>query len=325
MKAVLCAGAGDASVMHVGDAPAPELGEGQIRIGVRASGVNRADILQRRGLYPPPAGESEILGLEVAGEVMEVAKRVRNWRAGDRVMALVAGGGYAAEVCVDNKLAMPMPANLSFEEGAAIPEAFITAHHNLFTLGGASKESSALVHAGASGVGTAAIQMLQRIGIRPFATVGSAEKAEAITALGARAVIYRVQNFEDIIRHETNGAGITVILDSIGAGYLNSNLRSLTPDGRLILIGLMGGRQDQIDLGLVLSKRIEIHGSTLRPLPLPRKRATVAAFQKQFFADFEAGTLKPIIDRTFQIESVRDAHAHMEANRNVGKIVLQWT
>jgi putative PIG3 family NAD(P)H quinone oxidoreductase len=325
MKAVICAGAGDVSVMHIGDVPPPELGDGQIRIAVRGSGVNRADILQRRGLYPPPSGESDILGLEVAGEVLEVAKRVRACKPGDRVIALVPGGGYAAEVCVDGKLAMPLPANLSFEEGAAIPEAFITAHLNLFTLGHAIAESTVLIHAGASGVGTAAIQMLRRIGARVFATVGSAEKAEAISALGARAIIYRVQNFEEIIRHETEGRGVDIILDSIGAGYLNPNLRSLAMDGRLIQIGLMGGRQDQIDLGLLLSKRLQLIGSNLRPLPLIRKRAAVAAFKSQFLADFESGALRPIIDRVFPVESVREAQAHMESNRNIGKIVLRWT
>jgi putative PIG3 family NAD(P)H quinone oxidoreductase len=325
MKAVLCTDAGDVSVLHLGDHPEPELKDGQIRIGVRASGVNRADILQRRGLYPPPSGENDILGLEVAGEVLEAAKRVRGWKPGDRVMALVGGGGYAAEVCVDSKLAMPLPANLSFEQGAAIPEAFITAHLNLFTLGHAIAESTVLVHAGASGVGTAAIQMLRRIRARVFATVGSAEKAEAISALGALAIIYRVQNFEEIIRHETEGRGVDIILDSIGAGYLSPNLRSLATDGRLIQIGLMGGRQDQVDLGLLLHKRLQLIGSTLRPLPLPRKRAAVAAFESQFLASFESGDLRPVVDRAFSIESVREAHAHMEANRNIGKIVLRWT
>jgi putative PIG3 family NAD(P)H quinone oxidoreductase len=324
MKAVLCAGAGDVSVLHFGEAPEPKLKDGQIRIGVRASGVNRADIMQRRGLYPPPAGESDILGLEVSGEVLEVAKRVRGWKAGDRVMALVGGGGYAAEVCVDSKLAMPLAPNLSFEQGAAIPEAFITAHLNLFTLGGANAKSIALVHAGASGVGTAAIQMLRRIGAQVFSTVGSAEKAEAVSALGARTIIYRVQSFEEVIRLETESRGVDVILDSIGEGYLGPNIRSLATDGRLVQIGLMGGRQDQIDLGVLLSKRLQLIGSTLRSLPLPRKRAAVAAFSSQFLADFASGDLRPIIDRPIPVESVKEAHAHMEANRNVGKIVLHW-
>jgi NADPH:quinone reductase-like Zn-dependent oxidoreductase len=250
---------------------------------------------------------------------------MRGWKPGDRVMALVGGGGYAAEVCADAKLAMPLPASLSFDQGATIPEAFITAHLNLFTLGRAIAESTVLIHAGASGVGTAGIQMLRRIGAQVFATVGSAEKAAAISALGARAIIYRVQNFEEIVRHETEERGVDIILDSIGAGYLGPNLRCLATDGRLMQIGLMGGRQDQIDLGLVLSKRLQLIGSTLRSLPLPRKRAAVAAFRSQFLADFENGAMRPIIDRAFPVESVQEAHAHMEANRNIGKIVLQWS
>jgi putative PIG3 family NAD(P)H quinone oxidoreductase len=324
MKAVLCTGFGDASVLYVGEAPAPELKVGRVRIRVRASGVNRADIHQRQGNYPPPPGESEILGLEAAGEIVEIAQDVTTWRVGDRVMALAAGGGYASELCVDQGLVMPLPAPVSYAEGAAIPEAFITAHHNLFSLGGAEANSMALIHAGASGVGTAGIQLLRRIGARVFATVGSDEKALAVQQLGARAIHYRRERFDDIVRQETGGHGVEIILDPVGASYLAANFRSLAIDGRQIQIGLMGGRETTIDLGMLLTKRIQLMGSTLRPLPLARKRATVAAFRHQCLADFESGALRPIIDRVYPVSSVRDAQARMEANENIGKIILQW-
>jgi putative PIG3 family NAD(P)H quinone oxidoreductase len=324
MKAIFCSGFGDPSVLSFSEAPEPVLRAGQVRIQVRASGVNRADIHQRQGNYPPPPGESEILGLEAAGDVAEVESGVTDWKIGDRVMALVAGGGYASEVCADQGLVMPLPVPLSYTEGAAIPEAFITAHLNLFTLGGARANAVALIHAGASGVGTAGIQLLRRIGVRVFATVGSDDKVRVVTQLGAHAINYRTEKFDDVVRQETNNRGVDHILDPVGASYLAANFRSLAVDGRQILIGLMGGRDTSIDLGLVLSKRLQLIGSTLRNLPLERKRAAVAAFRTQFLADFESSKLKPIIDRVFPAKSVRDAHARMEANENVGKIILQW-
>jgi putative PIG3 family NAD(P)H quinone oxidoreductase len=300
------------------------LQSGQVRIRVRASGLNRADIMQRQGKYPPPAGESEILGLEVAGDVVEAAADVMHWHPGDRVMALVAGGGYAAEACVESGLVMPLPSKLNYEEGAAIPEAFLTAHRNLFTLGGAAAGMTALIHAGASGVGIAAILLLQRIGVPVFATVGSAEKAAAIARLGARAIVYRTEKFDEIIRDETAGRGVDLILDPIGASYLAANFRALALDGRQIQIGLMGGREGSIDLGTLVAKRLQLIGSTLRPLPIARKRATVAAFQNQFLADFESGAVAPTIDRVFPVASAREAHCRMEANENIGKIILRW-
>jgi putative PIG3 family NAD(P)H quinone oxidoreductase len=324
MKAIVCSGVGDASMLSLAEAPAPAIRAGQVRIRVRASGVNRADIHQRQGKYPPPPGESEILGLEAAGDVAEVGSGVTDWKVGDRVMALVAGGGYAQEVCADQGLVMPLPAPLSYAEGAAIPEAFITAHLNLFTLGGARAATTALIHAGASGVGTAAIQLLLRIGVRVFATVGSDEKASAVSQLGARAINYRTEKFVDIVRRETDGRGVDLILDPVGGSYLAVNFRSLAVDGRQIQIGLMGGRETMIDLGLVLSKRLQLIGSTLRNLPLERKRTAVENFRTQFLADFESGKLKPIIDRAFPANSVGEAHARMEANQNIGKIILEW-
>jgi tumor protein p53-inducible protein 3 len=227
-------------------------------------------------------------------------------------------------VCADQGLVMPLPTPLSYAEGAAIPEAFITAHLNVFTLGGARANAVALIHAGASGVGTAAIQLLRRIGGRVLATVGSDEKGRVVAHLGARAINYRTEKFDDIVRQETDSRGVDLILDPIGASYLTANFRSLAVDGRQIQIGLMGGRETSIDLGLVLSKRLQLIGSTLRNLPLERKRSAATAFRAQFLADFESGNLKPIVDRAFPAKSVREAHARMEANENIGKIILQW-
>lgn len=324
MQAILCSGHGDVSVLSLGEADLPALRTGQVRIRVRASGVNRADLLQRAGKYPPPAGESEILGLEVAGDVLETAADVTTWKPGDRVMALVAGGGYAEEVCVDAGLVMPLPARLSYRQGAAIPEAFITAYLNLFLLGDAQPGMSALIHAGASGVGTAALQLLRLSGVRTFATVGSDDKAQLVTQLGARAVRYRTEDFGAIIRDELGGSGVDLILDPVGASYLAGNVKSLGLEGRLVLIATMSGREGTLDLGLVLAKRLQIIGSTLRSLPLERKRRIIDGFQEQFLGAFEARRLQPVIDQVYPAADVRSAHARMEANQNLGKILLQW-
>jgi tumor protein p53-inducible protein 3 len=297
---------------------------GQIRIRVHCSGVNRADTLQRQGRYAPPAGESEILGLEVAGEVMEVSPQVDSFRPGERVMALLAGGGYAEEVCVDAGLALPVPASFGYPEAAAIPEAFLTAHHNLFYLGEAKPEQAALVHAGASGVGTAAIQLLRNSSVKVFVTAGSEEKAAFCETLGAIAILYKKENFGTRLAKETNGRGVNVILDPVGANYLGDNLNSLGEGGRLVLIGLMGGKDSKIDLSLVLRRRIRIIGSTLRPLPLLEKTSAVERFYTQGFSGFEQRKLKPIIDSIFPANEAGKAHERMEANLNTGKIVLQW-
>jgi len=324
MRAILYSTPGDVSVLSVGTTTRPPLPAGQVRIRVRASGVNRADLLQRTGKYPPPPGESEILGLEVAGDILESAADVTGWTLGDRVMALVAGGGYAEEVCVDAGLVMPLPARLSYAEGAAIPETFITAYLNLFILGEARPGMSAVIHAGASGVGTAALQLLRQIGVRTFATVGSDEKAEAVAKLGAKAIRYRSEDFLTVIRDELQGAGVQLILDPVGASYLAGNVKSLSLEGRLILIATMSGREGPLDLGLLLAKRLRIIGSTLRSLPLDRKRRAVAEFQQQFLEDLNSGSIQPVMDQVFPASAVREAHARMESNQNIGKIVLQW-
>jgi putative PIG3 family NAD(P)H quinone oxidoreductase len=324
MKAILVSQPGDASCLSTGEVPAPSLGAGQVRVRVRASGVNRADIVQREGKYPPPPGESEILGLEIAGEILEVGRAVTGWRVGDRVIALVAGGGYAEEVCVDSGLVMRLPERLKPTEGAAIPEAFLTAYQNLYLLAGAERGGVALIHAGASGVGTAAIQLLRETGIRVFCTVGTAAKAEACRRLGAEAIVYREKDFAEVVRRETQSRGVDIILDPIGSSYWQKNFACLALGARWIFIATLTGREVALDLGKLMQRRAHLIGSTLRSLPLDHKRRIVARFQNEFLPRLESGALQPIVDRVFPAAQVREAHGYMEENRNIGKIVLEW-
>lgn len=323
MKALVYDGFGDPSVIKMKEVAAPRLGAHQIRIRVRASGLNRADLVQRRGLYPPPPGESEIPGMEVSGEVDEVSSDVTQFRKGDRVMALIAGGGYAEQVCVDAGLVLPLPDRYSFVEGAATMEVFLTAHHNVFYLGGARKADAVLIHAGASGVGTAAIQMQREAGMRTYVTVGSAEKKAACEKLGAVGIDYKKENFAQVLAAK-EAKGINVILDPVGAGYLESNLKVLGLNGRMVLIGLMSGSETKLDMRSVLNKRLRIIGSTLRGLPLVEKIAIVARFKSEFYETLAAGKIHPIVDTTFPAESAGAAQTRMEANLNIGKIVLDW-
>jgi putative PIG3 family NAD(P)H quinone oxidoreductase len=324
VKAVLTDRYGDESVLRVGEAPPPELVPGALRIRVAATAVNRADLLQRQGLYPPPEGASPILGLECAGTVIEVGAGVEGWRPGDRVMALLAGGGYAEEVVVDAGSAMPVPAALSLEEAAAVPEVFLTAYLNLFELGGLAAGGVALVHGGGSGVGTAAIQLCRAAGARVFVTAGSDAKCQRCRELGAElAVNYRTESFAERVREATGGRGVDVVLDSIGAQYLADNLASLAVGGRLVLIGLMGGAKGEIPLGLLLTRRLSVIGSTLRTRPPAEKAAIVAGFRARFGADLDAGRIRPVVDRVLPLEAVADAHRAMKASEHFGKIVLR--
>jgi putative PIG3 family NAD(P)H quinone oxidoreductase len=324
MKAIVYRGAGDASVIQGAEVPAPELKPGQVRIAVRASGVNRADLSQRRGHYPPPPGESDIPGLEAAGEVLETGPGARIFSRGDRVMALLAGGGYAQEVCVDERLVLALPPTLSFELGAAIPEAFITAHHNLVHLGGVAAGKSALIHAGASGVGTAAIQIVRFVKAAAFATAGTPEKAALCEKLGASAIEYKKADFAGVVLERTEGRGVDAILDPVGASNLEADLRCLTTSGCVVFIGTMGGKDAQLDLGALMRRRARLIGSTLRALPLEEKAAAVARMRAQLLDALAGGTLAPVIDRVFPAGEARQAQERMEANLNAGKIVLSW-
>jgi putative PIG3 family NAD(P)H quinone oxidoreductase len=323
MKAVLFDQPGDESVLYVGEIPPPALGPGDLRIRVAGAGVNRADLLQRRGMYPPPPGASPVLGLECAGEVIEVGARVAGWQPGDRAMALLAGGGYAEQVVVDAGSALPVPPALSDAEAAGLPEVYLTVFLNVFQLGALPAGGTLLVHGGGSGVGTAAIQLAKLAGARVIVTAGSAEKCARCSTLGADvAVNYRTEKFADAVRAATNGAGVDVVLDSIGAPYLADNLASLALGGRLVLIGLMGGAKAELNLGALLVRRLSVIGSTLRTRSLAEKAALVAAFRARFGADLEAGRIRPVIDRVLRFSQAADAHRLLQASDHFGKVVL---
>jgi putative PIG3 family NAD(P)H quinone oxidoreductase len=326
VKAIVAAKPGEAEVLELAEAPAPLLVPGSLRIRVAATAVNRADLLQRRGFYPPPPGASSILGLECAGEVVEVGPEVRGVAPGARVMALLAGGGYAEEAVVDHRLTIPVPDAMNDAEAGAFPEVFLTAFSNLFMpgLGALAAGEAALERGGGGGVGTAAILLLREAGNTTLVTAGSEEKCRRCVALGATAAIdYRREDFAERARELTGGRGVNVILDHIGARYLAGNLTALAPGGRLVLIGLMGGAQAEVALGLLLMKRLAVIGSTLRSRPVAEKAAIVAAFRERFGGALAAGRLKPVVDRILPLGEVASAHRLMQASEHFGKIVLR--
>jgi putative PIG3 family NAD(P)H quinone oxidoreductase len=326
MRAILVREPGDERMLVLGEAPSPSLGPSDVRIRVRATAVNRADLLQRQGFYPPPPGASAILGLECAGEVAEVGTKVSGVKVGDRVMALLAGGGYAEEAVVDHGSVIPVPTGLSDDEAGAFPEVFLTAFSNLFMpgLGALAAGESALVHGGGGGVGTAAIALLREAGARCFVTAGSDDKCRQCEALGATTAInYRTADFADRARALTDGRGVDVILDHIGAAYLEKNLASLATGGRLVLIGLMGGARAEMNLAQLLVQRLAVIGSTLRTRPLAQKARIVAAFRDRFGEALAAGRLRPPIARVFPLAEAAEAHRLMQSSEHFGKIVLR--
>ena len=324
MRAVVVESPGKAPVLRVAEVPAPGLGAGEVRIRVAAAAVNRADLMQAAGHYPPPPGASEILGLECAGEVMEVGNGVSGWKPGDRVMALLAGGGYAEQVVVDAGSVLPVPAGLDLEQAAAVPEVFLTVFLNVFQLAAFPERGMILVHGGGSGIGTAAIQLVREAGGRIFVTAGSAEKCGRCLELGAeRAVNYRDEDFVPICREATGGAGVDVILDHIGAKYLARNLEALTVGGRLVIIGLMGGAKAEVDLARLLMRRLQVIGSTLRARPPAEKADLVEAFLARFGPALEAGRVSPVVDRVLPLDEAGEGHRALRASEHFGKIVLR--
>ncbi len=324
MKAILFDTPGGEDVLKVADAPPPSLGAEDIRILVHTTAVNRADLLQRQGLYPPPAGASAILGLECAGEVTEVGAAVQGWQVGDRAMALLAGGGYAEEACVHYGSAMHVPPTMSWEEAGALPEVFLTAFLNLFMLGEVATGQSALVHGGGSGVGTASIQLLREAGARCLVTAGSDDKCQRCRDLGADVAInYRSGDFAPQVREATGGRGVNVILDSIGGRYLAANLECLALDGRLVIIGLIGGAQAELNLAALLVRRLRVIGSTLRARSVASKAEIVTRFLEQFGRALKAGRIKPVVDRVLPLEQAAEAHRVVQASAHFGKVVLR--
>jgi len=321
MRAVVLDHFGEEDLLHIGEVDAPPLGPHDLRIAVRACGVNRADLLQRQGHYPPPAGASDIIGLEVAGIVRECGAEVVGWTRGDRAMALLAGGGYAEEVVVDAGSAMHVPEALTDEEAAAIPEVFLTVFLTIFQLAKAQRGESVLIHGGGSGIGTAATTLCKLAGMRVLVTAGSDEKCARCLEHGADVAInYKTEDFAE------KAKGVDVILDHIGAPYLPRDLQALAMGGRVVLIGSMGGsRTAEIDVTSLLGKRQQIIGSTLRARPVHEKAALVAAFIERFGDDLRAGRIKPVISDVMPIERVADAHRKMNASEHFGKIVLRIT
>jgi putative PIG3 family NAD(P)H quinone oxidoreductase len=323
MKAITFDVPGDPEVLHLSEVPDPVPGPEQLLIRVRATALNRADTMQRRGNYPPPPGESDILGLELAGEVEAVGAATHGFSPGERVFGLVGGGGYAEKALIDYRMAMPIPTGWDFVKAVAVPEVFFTANETLFTLGGLQGGETVLIHAGASGVGTAGIQMARHAGARVFVTAGSAEKIARTVELGAEAGInYKEEDFAAWIQELTNQAGVDLIQDFIGAGYLQRNLECLRIAGRLVLVGLMSGDKVEVDLGLIMRKRLRVIGSVMRSQPLENKIAITQRFRERWLPPLESGTIRPIIDTTFPLAEGAVAHRYMEENRNTGKIIL---
>ncbi len=324
MKAITLAGSGDPEVMTLGEAAKPTPGPDDLLVQVRVSALNRADTLQRRGLYPPPPGDSEILGLELAGEVVEWGANVSGFSEGQRVFGLVGGGGYAEYALLDSQMAMTIPDGWSFEEAAAVPEVFFTANETVFVLGGLQPGETLLVHAGGSGVGTAAIQMASQIGATVYFTAGSREKIDRALALGAHAGIdYKTQDFVEEINKLTQGGGVDVVEDFLGASYLAKNMEVLKITGRLVIVATMGGMKTEIDLNLLMRKRLAIFGSVMRSRPLQDKREITNRFRERWLPMLTEGKIKPIIDSTFPLNQAREAHERMESNLNFGKILLK--
>lgn len=318
MRAILIDKPGNEDVLRIGETARPECGPDELRIEVHATSVNRADLLQREGRYPPPPGASPILGLECAGVVTEAGRNVRGWNIGDRAMALLPGGGYAAEAVVHAGSAMHVPAALRDEEAAAIPEVFLTAFLNLFMLAQLKKGESVLIHGGGSGVGTAGTTLARIAGARVFVTAGSDEKCARCIEHGADVAInYRTEDFVEKAR------GVDVILDHIGARYLARDLDAAAAGGRIVVIGSMGGeRKSEIDVGSLLMKRLQIIGSTLRARPVEEKAAIVAAFLERFGADLEEARIRPIVHSILPLERAAEAHRLMQSSEHFGKIVL---
>jgi tumor protein p53-inducible protein 3 len=325
MKAVVVEKPGDESVLKIGEVAEPAIKPDEILIRVRAAGLNRADLLQRQGFYPPPPGASEIIGMECAGEVAAVGSAVTGWKIGDRAMALLPGGGYAEKAAAHHGAAMKIPAALSFEEAAGLPEVFLTVFLNIFMLGNIKSGESALIHGGGSGIGTASILLLKEAHARSIVTAGSDAKCEQCLKLGADVAInYNSGPFAPSVRNATDGRGVDVILDSIGGPYLAGNIEALAQGGRLVLIGLMKGMHAEIDLSALLRRHLKIFGSTLRNRPPAEKAKIVAAFVKQFGTALEAGRLRPPIYKALPAEEAANAHRMMQSSEHFGKIVLKF-
>ena len=323
MMAVEIAAPGGPEQLRIVRRPMPQPGEGEVLVRVAAAGVNRPDVMQRQGRYPPPPGASDIPGLEIAGEVIALGANVSGVALGDQVTALLPGGGYADYAIAAAPLCLPIPKGLSMIEAAALPETYFTVWTNLFERGGLKAGESVLIHGGTSGIGTTAIQLAVAWGARVFATAGTMEKARACERLGAaRGIDYRTEDFVEVIRRETAGKGVDLILDMVGASYLARNMDAAAIEGRLVVISLIGGARAEINLGTLMSKRLTITGSTLRIRTVAQKAAVADGLRRHVWPLLSAGRVRPVIHATFPLAQASEAHRLMETSQHIGKIVL---
>lgn len=323
MTAIVIEAPGGPEVLKPATLPVPSPAAGEILIRVEAAGVNRPDVLQRRGLYNPPPGASPLPGLEVAGTVAAIGPQVSGWSVGDPVCALVSGGGYAEFCIAPAPQCLPIPKGLSATEAAGLPETLFTVWTNVFERGRLQTGERFLVHGGSSGIGTTAIQLAKAWGAIVFATAGSAEKAQACRDLGADVAIdYREQDFLAVVKEKTGGRGVDLILDMVGGDYVARNIDALAMDGRHVSIAFLKGSKVEIDLQKVMAKRLTLTGSTLRPRNVAEKGAIAAALQAEVWPLIEAGRVRPVIHATFPLAQAAEAHALMESSAHVGKIIL---
>lgn len=323
MKAVEISTPGGPEVLVQVDRPIPEPKAGEVLIKVSAAGINRPDVFQRKGAYPAPPGASDLPGLEVAGEIVGGDAAAGGFAVGDKVCALLAGGGYAEYCVAPVQQCLPVPSGLSDIEAAGLPETYYTVWSNVFDRGALSKGETLLVHGGASGIGTTAVQLAKALGHTVYATAGSDERARKVEELGADLGInYRDSDFVEEIKKATNGKGVDVILDMVAGEYVNRNINCLADDGRIVIIALLGGARATIDCGQILRRRLTVTGSTLRPRPVEFKADISRALKKHVWPLLEDGTIRPIIHATFPLERACDAHAMMDAGEQIGKIIL---
>lgn len=303
--------------------PVPEPGEGEVLVKVAAAGVNRPDVFQRMGHYPPPKGVTDIPGLELAGEIVALGSGVKRWKVGDKVTALVAGGGYAEYCAVPEPQALPMPAGFSMTEAAAMPETFFTVWHNVFERGALKSGESILIHGGSSGIGTVAIMLAKAFGARVFATAGSAEKCDACKKLGADiAINYKTEDFVAVVKAATDNAGVSVVLDMVGGDYIDRNYQCAAVEGRIVQIAFLNSSKATVDFRQMLQKRLTHTGSGLRPRSVADKGKMARAMEEKVWPLLNAGKVRPVIDSTFPLAEAAKAHARMESSQHIGKIVL---
>ena len=323
MRAVVISSPGGPEVLQVAEVPDPVAGFGEVVIEVVAAGVNRADLMQRQGRYPPPAGAPDWPGLECSGRIAEVGDGVEGWSVGDEVCALLSGGGYAEQVAVPAGQVLPVPAGLDVVSAAALPEVACTVWSNVFMLAGLRREETLLVHGGSSGIGTMAIQLAHVLGARVAVTAGSAAKLAACQELGADVLVnYREEDFVERVRTATDGAGVDVVLDIMGASYLTRNLDALATNGRLVVIGMQGGTKAELNLGALMAKRAAVLATSLRARPAAEKAAIVASVREHVWPLVDRGDVRPIVDTTFALDRAGDAHRRVEASDHIGKVLL---